>query len=151
MPSKNVDTIRAMHESLNRHDTDAALAHVADNCTYVNHVTGPDSQRSKVLRGKQEFKELLQSRAHATSDAKVSNARYIDAGDVVIAEFTVEGTNDGPIGMGKFPPSHRRLTFDVCEIWRFDKNGRITSGSSYFDVFTILSQAGHLEDLSRVA
>ncbi len=34
----------------------------------------------------------------AFSDGKITNPKYIDAGDVIVTQFTVEGTNDGAVG-----------------------------------------------------
>ena len=149
MSSKNMETIRAMHESLNRGDSNAALANVADNCTYVQHITGPGPETARTFHGKQEYKQLLQRRKQFSSDAKVKNARYMEAGDSVVTEFTIEGTNDG--STGDSPATHRHVNFDVCEIWQFDKSGRMAQGSCYFDVYTIMTQLGQVQATSRAA
>jgi steroid delta-isomerase-like uncharacterized protein len=149
MSSRNVDTIRTIYESMNRGDLNPMLSTMNDNCTYEQHVTGPDGRVGETLHGKQAYKELLDRRRQAVSNAKVTNTRYVDGGDVVVSEFTIEGTNDGQVG--DMPATHRQVSFDVCEIWHFDKNGRITNGSCYFDVYTLLTRLGLMKPLSRAA
>jgi hypothetical protein len=51
------------------------------------------------------------------------------AGDIVTAQFTVEGTNDGPLG--SLQPTERKMSVAFCEIERFDKRGRIVLGSCH--------------------
>jgi steroid delta-isomerase-like uncharacterized protein len=143
MASKNVETLRAAHESWNRRDFDGCTRNLADNYVYTDHARG------ETLKGKQKFRDYVENWAKAWSDGKITNARYLDAGDVVIAEFIGEGTNDGPFaGMS---PSGRRLSFPFCEIWQFDNNGRMLTGRCYYDVYSILTQLGHAKPLRMAA
>lgn len=136
MASKNVETLRAAHEAWNRRDFNGTTREVTDNCVYIDH------GRGQTLRGKQEFTRYIKMWADAWSDGRITKAEYIDAGNVVVCEFTGEGTNDGPFG--DFPPTRRHLTFSYCEIWHFDNNGRMTNGGGYYDLYSILSQLGHI-------
>lgn len=143
MASKNVETIRAAHESWNRRDFDGLVRDTADNIVYTDQAT------RLTVNGKQKFKEWTQAWAKAFSDGKITKARYTDAGDTVIAEFTLEGTNDGLFaGM---PPTGRRITFNYCEVSHLDKNGHTTSGSGYYDMYNILTQLGHVQPLKAAA
>jgi SnoaL-like polyketide cyclase len=74
---------------------------------------------------------------------------YIDAGDIVIARFTVVGTNDGPFGSMK--PTWRKMSLPFCEICHFDKQGQPESGSCYYDQYTLLTQLGHVQPLAAAA
>ncbi len=107
MASKNVDTLLAARESWNRRDFDATVSAMAESVSYTDHA------RNLLLKSRSEFKDWVIAWAKAFSDAKITNTRYIDAGDTVIAEFTAEGTNDGPFG--SFAPSGRRVSFAFCE------------------------------------
>jgi steroid delta-isomerase-like uncharacterized protein len=143
MASKNVETIRAAHDSWNRRDFEGLVRDIADNLTYTDQAT------HLTVNGKQKFKEWTQMWAKAFPDGRIMNARYIDAGDTVVAEFTVEGTNEGPFaGM---PPTGRKVNFNFCEVSHLDKNGRSTSGSCYYDMYTILTQLGHAQPLKAAA
>ncbi len=143
MPSRNVEALRAAYENWNRRNFDGALQLVADNCTYT------DNAQRETIHGRQNLRAYLANWAKAWSDGKIKDARFIDAGDMVIAEFTGEGTNDGPFG--GLPPTNRHVSFPFCEIWQFDKTGRMISGSCYYDLYSILIQLGHLRPLSIAA
>jgi steroid delta-isomerase-like uncharacterized protein len=134
MASKNVDALLAARESWNRRDFDASVSMMAESVSYTDHA------RNVVLKSRSEFKDWVMAWAKAFSDAKITNTRYIDAGDTVIAEFTAEGTHDGPLG--SLAPSGRRMSFAFCEICTFDASGRVVSGNTYYDQLSILTQLG---------
>jgi len=93
--------------------------------------------------------EWTESWAKAFSDGRIANPEYIDAGDVVVARFTVEGTNDGLLN--SLQPTHRRISVPFCEMTHFDKQGRTVSGGCYYDQYTLLTQLGHIEPLAAAA
>jgi len=135
MASKNVETLRKAHESWNRRDFEATVSAMSENLTYTDH------SRNLHLRSRNDFKNWATEWAKAFTDGKIMHPRYTDGGDTVVAEFTAEGTNDGPLG--SLPASGRRMTLAFCEIFKFDASGRITSGRIYYDQFTLLNQLGH--------
>jgi steroid delta-isomerase-like uncharacterized protein len=142
MASKNVETIRSAHESWNRRDFDATVSALSETISYSDHA------RKVNLKNRNEFKNWAIAWAKAFSDAKIINPRYTDAGDTVIAEFTAEGTNDGPFG--SLPPTGRRMSLAFCETFKFDANGRVVSGGIYYDQFTLLTQLGHAQAKTAV-
>jgi steroid delta-isomerase-like uncharacterized protein len=142
MSSKNVETVRAAHDSWNRRDFNGIVRDMADNGVYV------DRARNLTLN-KQKFSDWTRDWATAFSDGRIINANYVDAGDVVVAEFTVEGTNDGKFaGM---PPTGRKVTFSYCEVTRLDQNGHTVSASGYYDLYTIMTQLGHIQPRATAA
>ena len=143
MASKNVDTVRAAHESWNRRDFDGVVQHMADNVSYI------DTARGETLNSKQKFREWVEMWAKAFSNGKIVNPQYIDAGDTVVAQFTVEGTNDG--SFAGLPATGRRSSAAFCEVLHFDKSGRVTSGRAYYDLYKTLSELGHIQPLTRAA
>jgi predicted ester cyclase len=110
---------------------------VTENISYTDHA------RNLQLKNRNEFKNWAIAWAKAFSDGKITNPRYIDAGDTVIAEFTAEGTNDGPFG--SLPPTGRHMSLEFCELFNFDASGRVISGGAYYDQFTLLTQFGHAQ------
>src|SRR5579864_4394137 len=90
--SKNVEALRAAHKSWNRRDFQGVVANAADGLAYT------DNARGLKLNSRTAFREWTEAWAKAFSDAKITNPTYIDAGDVVIAQFTAVGTNDGAFG-----------------------------------------------------
>jgi steroid delta-isomerase-like uncharacterized protein len=137
MASKNVETLRAAHQSWNRRDFEGTVSAMTESASYTDHA------RNLQLKNRNEFKDWVTAWAKAFSDGKITNPSYIDAGDTVIAEFTAEGTNDGPFG--SFPASGRRMSLAFCEIFKFDAGGRVISGGIYYDQFTLLTQLGHAQ------
>lgn len=136
MATKNVEIVRSAHDSWNRRDFDGVVRDMDDNVVYN------DKARNLTLQGKQKFTEWARAWAKAFSDGRIINATYTDAGDTVVAEFTVEGTNDGTFnGMA---PTGRRMTCSFCEVTRLDKNGHSISGNIYYDLYTMLTQLGHI-------
>ena len=53
-----------------------------------------DHSRNLALITRDQFREWTEAWATGFSDARITNAEYIDAGDIVIAQFTAEGTKD---------------------------------------------------------
>jgi steroid delta-isomerase-like uncharacterized protein len=143
MPSKNVETLRAAHESWNKRDFAGIVKNAIDGLVYTDH------SRNQTLSNRDKFREWTQEWAKAFPDGRITRPQYIDAGDVVIAEFVVEGTNTGPFGT--MPATGRRVSLPFCEICHFDKQGRIASAGSYYDQYTLLTQLGHVQPLAAQA
>ena len=143
MASKNVETLRAAHESWNRRDFDGVVLSIADNLNYTDRARGSD------MKSIQNFREFVQAWAQAFPDGRIVNPQYIDAGDTVIAQFTVEGTNNGEL-MG-MKPTGRRISMSMCEIARYDRNGKAISGDLYYDQYNLLTQLGHIKPLATAA
>ena len=132
MASKTIETLRATHESWNKRDFAGLVKNAAEVLVYTDH------SRNVTLNSRDKFREWTEGWAKAFSDGRITNPEYIDAGDVVIAQFTVAGTNDGPFGSLK--ATGRKMFLPFCEISHFDKQGRIVSGACYYDQYTLLTQ-----------
>jgi ketosteroid isomerase-like protein len=143
MDSKNVETLRAAHESWNRRDFQGVVRKSTEGIAYTDH------GRNVTLNGRDKFREWTEAWAQAFSDARIMNPEYIDAGDTVVVQFTAVGTNDGPLGPMK--PTGRKLSLPFCEIIHFDKEGRMVSGGCYYDQYTLLTQLGHIKPLATAA
>jgi len=143
MASKNVGMLRAAHESWNKRDFAGVVSNAVKGLAYSDH------GRNITLNTRDKFREWTEGWAKAFSDGRITDPRYIDAGDIVVAQFTVEGTNDGPLGSMK--PTGRKMSLPFCEICHFDKQGRIVSGGCYYDQYTLLTQLGHIQPLAVAA
>jgi steroid delta-isomerase-like uncharacterized protein len=143
MSARNVETLRAAHESWNRRDFQGVVRNAAEGLIYT------DNARTLTLNTRDKFREWTEAWAKGFSDARITNPEYIDAGDVVIAQFTVEGTNDGPLE--SMPATGRKMSMPFCEVCHFDTQGRIVSGGCYYDQYTLLTQLGHIQPLAAAA
>ena len=135
MASRNVETHRAGHEAFNQRDFEAMTKHYADNIAWTDHPQG------RTFRTPQEFKgDFLPGWVRASSDIRITDPRYIDAGQTVVCTFTVVGTHDGPLGL--FPATGSQFALPLCELWHFDPSGRVVGGDLYYDQVTLLTQLG---------
>ncbi|RMD58103.1 nuclear transport factor 2 family protein [Candidatus Parcubacteria bacterium] len=133
----HVGTLRAAHEAFSAGDLDTAQKLVAADIKLTDHGRGQTFTNREAFRGWMEaFKTM-------SSDMKIVDAKYIDAGDWVTAQFRVVGTQDGP--MDNFPASHKPFSLDVCEIWHFNANGEAIEGHNYSDGLGLLIQLGHIQ------
>jgi steroid delta-isomerase-like uncharacterized protein len=133
MASRNVETYRAGHEAFNRRDFAAMVS------AYAERISWTDRARGITFTTPQEFQDdFLAGWIEASSDCRVTDARYTDAGDVVLARFTARGTNDGPLG--PFPATGREWALPICELWEFDADGRVVGGEIYYDQVSLLTQ-----------
>jgi steroid delta-isomerase-like uncharacterized protein len=142
MESKNVKTHRAGHEAFNRRDFGAMVKE------YTESISWTDRARGITFTTPQEFKnDFLAGWVEASSDCRVTDARYTDAGDAVVARFTAQGTNDGPLG--PFPATGKAWALPICEWWHFDADGRVVGGEIYYDQASLLTQLELLPEPSR--
>lgn len=137
MASKNVETLKRAHQAFNDRKLDECAGNFTDGCLYRDLPRGMD------FNGRDEFKDFMQGWITAFSDGRISDPKYIDAGDVVICEFHARGTNDGPLGT--FSATRKRLDLPYCEITRFDAQGKIQQVTAYYDLLGMMSQLGHLQ------
>ena len=137
MGARNVEAHRAGHEAFNRRDFEAMVEKYAERISWI------DQARGATFRTPDEFKsEFLAGWIQASSDCEVTQARYDDAGETIVARFTARGTNDGPLG--SFSATGKKWTLPMCEMWHFDGGGQVVGGEIYYDQVSLLSQLGLL-------
>lgn len=134
MSAAYVATFRSAHGEFNRREFDALLNRLAPSFTYRDHARGLS------FDGREGFREFMNGWITGFSDAQVSEATYLDAGDVVIAQFQARGTHDG--ALGPLTATGRPMDLPMCELIRFNDQGEIVSGGLYYDQLSMLSQLG---------
>lgn len=137
MASKNVKTALGAFEAFNKRDLDAAVGIYADSFTFTDHALG------ETMKARAEVKDWLATFTSASSDMRVTVDQTIDAGDTVIIQATLNGTNDGPFGT--LPATGRRVSNTFCDILRFDSKGRVIGDDAYYDQLSLMVQLGHIE------
>ena len=143
MSSTNVGTIRNAYESWNKRDFAGSIKNISESVIYTDHARG------LTMNGRDKLKAWQEAWAKAFSDGRITNPKYIDAGDVVVAQFVAEGTHDGPFGSLK--PTGRKISLPFCEIVQFDKQGRVVSGGVYYDQYSLLAQLGYAQPMPAAA
>ena len=135
MAPRNVEIHRAGHEAFNRRDFAAMTSHYADSIAWTDHAQG------RTFRTPEEFRDdFLTGWVQASSDIRIIDPRYLDAGQTVMCTFTVVGTHDGPLG--PLPATGRPFALELCELWHFDPSGRVAGGDLYYDQVSLLTQVG---------
>lgn len=135
MSVNNVETFRAAHQAFNRRDFDGVVRSMTDDFTYRDHARGV------TFTGRDGFREFINGWVTAFSNAEVFQPIYIDGGNVVVAEFTGRGVNDGPLGPS--PATGRQMNLQFCEVIRFNDRGQMVSGGAYYDQLSMMAQLGH--------
>ena len=135
MASSNVETYRGGHEAFNQRDFEAMTKQYADSIAWTDHPQG------RTFTTPQEFRdEFLPGWVRASSDIRITDPSYLDAGDSVVARFTCRGTHDGPLG--PFPATGRQFALPLCELWHFDPGGQVVGGDLYYGQVSLLTQLG---------
>ena len=113
MTSRSFETYRAGHDAFNQRDFAAMVKHYADSIDWT------DRARGLTFRTPQEFKDVfLPGWVESSSNIRITDPRYIDAGQTVMCTFTVVGTHDGPLG--PLPATGKEFALPLCEMWHFD-------------------------------
>ena len=133
MESRNVATHQAGHEAFNRRDFRAMVARYAERIRWIDHARGVTFTTPRDFEA-----EFLEGWIRASSDCRVTDARYTDAGTMVLSRFIARGTHDGPLG--HFPATGKEWSLPICELWHFDADGRVVGGEIYYDQASLLAQ-----------
>jgi steroid delta-isomerase-like uncharacterized protein len=137
MTSRNVQSYRAGHEAFNQRDFEAMTKQYADTIAWTDHTQG------RTFGTPQEFKDdFLPGWLQVSSDIRITDPHYIDAGQTVMCTFTVVGINNGPFGPS--PATGKEYALPMCEMWHFDSSGRVVGGDLYYDQVSLLTQLGLL-------
>ena len=84
MAARNVENYRAGHEAFNRRDFGAMTEHYADG------ISGTDHAQGRTFGTPEKFRtDFLAGWLAVSSDILITDARYLDAGQTVVATFTV--------------------------------------------------------------
>jgi steroid delta-isomerase-like uncharacterized protein len=135
MASRNIETYRAGHEAFNARDFEAMTKEYADSIAWTDHAQG------RTFRTPEEFrKDFLPGWVESSRDIRITNPRYIDAGQTLVCTFSVVGTQTGVLGA--FPATGKPFALELCEMWHFDSSGRVVGGDIYYDQVSLLTQLG---------
>ena len=116
--AKNTETAKQFLGSFEKKDDKAYTAALADDITHADY-TRPEDAKGKDA-AKKAFGELLKT----FPDLKMTPTNIIAVGDHVIAEVEMSGTMKGDLGSVK--PSGKSGTAHIVDVFRFNKDGKIT-------------------------
>lgn len=131
----NGELVAKTYQAFNDRDFEAAVQYVHDDLHWTEVASGREFHGPEgMLR---EYREW--AKAFPDGSAEITN--LLEAGDWVIVEFTVRGTNTGPFmgPDGELPPSNRKVELQSCDVLHL-RDGKVTGGKSYFDISTVARQ-----------
>ena len=129
----NAETHRDLHDFFNTRDLDSIVKRCTDDFRYRDRARGVE------IVGREAFKAWLTEWTLGMSNARATDAHYLDAGLTTVALFAARGIHDGPLG--PLPASGNELVFPICEVLTYDADGDVTGGEIYYDQMTIAGQA----------
>lgn len=113
-----LELLDAFAEAWNRHDTDAILSMMTDDCVFEAS-RGPDS-KGAIYKGKDEVRRGFDEVFSSFPDARWSNPKHFIAGDRGVSEWVFTGTaSDGT-----------RVEAQGCDLFTF-RDGLISVKNSY--------------------
>lgn len=132
-----VEEIHSHLDAETAQDLDTLLEGMTDDCF---NLVVPDPHR--LYAGPAEVARRYRGLWATFPDLKVEMRRIVSVTEeIAVSEHTLSGTQAG-ILFG-FPPSGRKVEVETAVIWDL-VDGRIRGETVYFDVATMLRQAGHL-------
>jgi steroid delta-isomerase-like uncharacterized protein len=141
MSARNNETlVRSIFEAFNARKIDDALKLIADNAEYRDSATG------EVYRGPAGTKQFMEGWIAAFRDAKADVKRIIATDRNVVTEFVGSGTQTGPLETpnGTIQATGRKIDIPFCEVAEI-QNGKLVSGTLYYDAATMMHQLGVTE------
>ena len=132
---KQSDIVKGMYGAFDKKSEADFLGPLADN------VTSADLTMPKDMTGKAEGKKFYQSFSKAFPDGKMAVDTAFSVEEFTIAETTMGGTHNGPLGPLKATKKSVSLHgLDVITI----KDGKIQAGTGYANSVELLAQTGLL-------
>jgi ketosteroid isomerase-like protein len=136
MASAHEETVRAFFRAVERNDFDALGRLVGDGYIWIDHTTDVVARTPE---------ELLAAKEEASvwSDLDFVIDRAMDTADgALVAQMTVTQTLLGEWRSVK--GTGQRVRREICEIFRFDAEGRIVVEEMYEDALSLMQQLGAL-------
>lgn len=129
------NTWKAMAAAWDAGKADEFDKYVAAN--FVDHDPMPGGKPG--LAGMKDMATMMKSEF---SDMKTTTEDMRVDGDVIIARFSVSGTNTGPMMMGAMPATNKKMTgVDGIEMMRWE-NGKFVERWGVFNVMKMMMQLG---------
>ncbi|MDQ6713586.1 MAG: ester cyclase [Candidatus Dormibacteraeota bacterium] len=125
-------------ELFNQHRIDEWLKDFTEDAELVTPLAGR-------LKGRDAISAYYSRMYETYPDIKVTVRRIVNEGRVVVVEYTVTGTNSGPLTLPTgdvLPATNKKVEVPAVDVATNDANDRITSIHQYFDAASALQQLG---------
>lgn len=137
----NEQAIRNLYQAAEGKSPDLAafVAGFTDDGVFIDMASGI------TFRGPEELQKPVTVMLKAFPDMHRELHHVHIAGDVVIVQLSLQGTQDGPFELpgGTIPPTGRRMDAPCCDGFRLE-NGRVKLFNCYNEAVVIFEQLGVL-------
>lgn len=139
---KTKDHADQFREIINKHDT-VSLA-----SKYASNIQVTDPFYPEPLKGRDSVVQDFKNFITAFPDLSMKVVSATGENGVLAMEVLMTGTNDGPLDSpsGPIPATHKKISFPMAVVSRFDSDGLIYSENRYYDVFGIMHGLGLVPD-----
>ena len=136
----NETLVRQLYTAFNNRNFDETAKLVSNDFEWRDVATG------EVYRGPTGARQFQEHWVKAFKDAKIDVKRVVATDQSVAVELIGSGTHTGTLEgpAGSIPPTNRKVELPCCEVGIIE-NGKIRSGSTYYDAATIMHQLGVTE------
>jgi ketosteroid isomerase-like protein len=114
-----VETLEAIADAFNRHDTDGVMSFFADDAVFETP-RGPEACGRRLV-GTDQVRDGVAARFAGLPDVHYGEATHFVSGDRGVSEWTLTGTT----------PDGERLELRGCDLWTF-RGGKVIRKDSYW-------------------
>ncbi|MBB3054000.1 nuclear transport factor 2 family protein [Mucilaginibacter gotjawali] len=136
--SQSIGVISRHFEALSKHDVKAIAAEYADSAK----VYSPNWEGAKT--GKAGISEIYTRYFASTPDLLYKVNHIINAGEYIVAEYTVSGTLSMPEANTPAYMKDKKYMLDYCAVFTI-KGDKIIKETDYFDQVAFLRQVGFFD------
>ena len=136
--TKNMDAVKNVFTAFETGNTDNLGNYIAENM--VEHSPDPNVKAT----GLEGVKEMIKMYRTSFPDLKQNVTGMWADKDMVIAHFTMTGTNSGP--MGEMPATNKSVNVNGVDIVRFE-NGKAVEHWGYWEEMKMMQQLGLMPEM----
>ncbi len=132
---KNLQTITAMTDAFNKHDSKALDAMMADDLVWSELGIPVDFDRKAASAAHDDLWKGF-------SDLKLNTSSAWAAGDYVVQRGTMAGTNDGEVKTMKLKKTGKPVSLNFIQIYKLNGDGKISRSWGFWNGIAMATQLG---------
>lgn len=132
---KNIATVASLDAAFSKHDAKAIEATLADDVVWGEIGMTKDWNKKEALASHAElFKGF--------PDLKFTAGTTFAAGDYVIEQGVMTGTNNGDMPTMHIKKTGKPVTLNFLQVWKFNKDGKVAQSWGYWNGMAMAMQLG---------
>jgi predicted ester cyclase len=132
---RNLETIAKVTDAFNKHDMKAFDALVGDNLMWSEIGMTSDWNKKQTIEGHEGLFK-------AFSDLKLTPSSTWAAGDYVVEQGVIAGTNDGDMPAMKLKKTGKPVSLNYLQVYKLDKDGKVTASWGFWNSAAFAQQLG---------